>query len=192
MARIEFGVNTNGGIFERRPDESFVNLINPDDFNRLPRTAWQLRDRRIWTFEPSNVLSMTIHQLGGTRKFLRDPEGEWTFAPGSHGPPLINWLSMEEGVYRLGHLTAVYWDGVGDGHWQEFGFAKTDFNISLEVRHGGQTETNTIAFGDRSPYSYPYASVVRDGVRLVFEFHVDLYENFVVRDMTVPAAAQHP
>jgi hypothetical protein len=190
LAEIQFGVNKSGGIFEHRPDESFVNLISPDDFSRLPRAAWQLRDRRIWTFESSNVLSVTIHQLGETRKYLRDPEGEWTFAPGSRGP-LVNWLSLEEGVYRLGHLSAVYWSGVGDSHLQEFGFAKADFSISLEVKHGDQTGTYSIAFGDRSPYSYPYASVVLDGQRLIFEFPVDLYENFVERDMSIPAAARH-
>jgi hypothetical protein len=190
VAQIEFGTNKSGGIFERRPDETFVNLINPDDFNRLPRAAWQLRDRRIWTFESSNVVSLAIHQLGATRKYLRDPEGEWTFAPGSHGPPLVNWPSLEEGVHRLGHLSAVYWSGVGDAHGQEFGFAQKDFSLSLEVKYGSRTETCSIAFGDRSPYSYPYASVVRDGQKLIFEFPVELYDNFVEHDMTIPATAR--
>jgi hypothetical protein len=193
IARIEFGANKSGKIFERRPDESFVNLISPEDFNRLPRAAWQLRDRRIWSFDSSNVLSLTVHQLGGTRKFLRDPEGDWTFAPGYHAPPGVNWPSLEEGVHRLGELSAVYWSGVGDAHWQEFGFAKTDFSLSLEVKRGGKTEICSIAFGGRSPYSHPYASVVRNGQRLIFEFPADLYENFVEHDMTIPAALRyHP
>jgi hypothetical protein len=193
LAQIEFGANKGGRIFERRPDELSVNLISPDDFNRLPCASWQMRDRRIWTFDSSNVLSLTIHQLGATREYLRDPEGEWTFAPGSHGPPLVNWPALEEGVHRLGQLRAVYWSSVGDARWQEFGFAKTDFNLSLEVKRGDKTETCSIAFGGRSPYSYPYASVVRDGQRLIFEFPVDLYENFVDPDMTIPAALRyHP
>jgi len=193
IARIEFGASKSGRIFERRPDESFVNLISPDDFNRLPRAAWQLRDRRIWSFASSNVLSLTVHQLGVTRRYLRDPEGEWTFAPGYHGPPGVNWPSLEEGVHRLGELSAVYWSGVGDAPEQEFGFAAMDFGLSLEVKRGDKTETCSIEFGGRSPYSYPYASVVRNGQRLIFEFPVDLYENFVEHDMTIPAALRyHP
>ncbi len=193
IARIEFGASKSGKIFERRPDESFVNLISPDDFNRLPRAAWQLRDRRIWTFDSSNVLSLTVHQLGGTRKYLRDPQGEWTFAPGFHGPPGVNWPSLEEGVHRLGELSAVYWSGVGDAPARQFGFATMDFGLSLEVKRGDQTETCSIEFGGRSPYSYPYASVVRDGQRLIFEFPADLYDNFVEHDMTIPAALRyHP
>jgi hypothetical protein len=190
IARIDFGASGNGRIFECRPDESSVNLVSPDDFDRLPRAAWQLRDRRIWTFDSSNVVSLTIHQLGGTRKYLRDPEGEWTFAPGYHGPPFVNWPSLEEGVYRLGKLHAVYWSGVGDAG--EFGFAKMDFSLSLEVKRGDKTEICSIEFGGRSPYTYPYASVVRNGQRLIFEFPVDLYENFVEHDMTIPAALRHP
>ena len=193
MAQIEFGASTNGRIFERRLDESFVNLINPDDFNRLPRAAWQLRDRQIWTFDSSNVVSLTIHQLGGTRKYLRDPDGEWTFAPPYHGPPMVNWLSLEEGLHRLGDLHAVYWSGVGDADLQKFGFAKADFSLSLEIKRGDKTEACAIEFGGRSPYSYPYASVVQNGQRLIFEFPVDLYENFVQHEMTIPAALRyHP
>jgi hypothetical protein len=197
IAQIEFGVNKAGKIFERRPDErrldeSSVNLVSPDDFDRLPRAAWQLRDRGIWNFDSSNVVSLTIHQLGATRKYLRDPEGEWTFAPGYHGPPLVNWPSLEEGVYRLGKLRAVYWSGVGNAHGREFGFTKMDFNISVEVKRNDQVETYSIEFGGRSPYSYPYAAVVRNGQRLIFEFPVDLYENFVEHDMTIPAARQNP
>jgi hypothetical protein len=58
----------------------------------------------------------------------------------------------------------------------------------LEVKRGDKTEICSIEFGGRSPYSYPYASVVRNGQRLIFEFPVDLYENFVEHDMTIPAA----
>ncbi len=65
-------------------------------------SSWQLRDRRIWNFDSSNVVSVTIHQEGATRKYLRDPEGEWTFAPGYQGPPFINSFSTEEGIHRIG------------------------------------------------------------------------------------------
>jgi hypothetical protein len=190
LARIEFGTNKSGRVFERRPDELSVNVISAEDFDHLPRAAWQLRDRSIWAFDSSNVVSLTIHQLGQTRKYLRDPEGEWTFAPGYHGPPIVNWLRLEEGVYRLSHLNAVYWSGVGEAARRKLGFDEKKFDVSVEVKRGGQTETYSVEFGARSPYSYPYAAVGRDGQRLIFEFPVDLYENFVERDMTISPAAR--
>ena len=47
-------------------------------------------------------------------------------------------------------------------------------------------ETNTIQFGQPSPLLHPYASVMRDGRRLVFEFPVDLYSNLVVNYLAIP------
>src|SRR5208337_2097682 len=44
-AEIDFGALTNGRVFERRADELFVNTISANDFQRLPRVSWQLRDR---------------------------------------------------------------------------------------------------------------------------------------------------
>ncbi|HUD48745.1 MAG TPA: DUF4340 domain-containing protein [Candidatus Baltobacteraceae bacterium] len=192
-AHLEFGTNQSGRVFERRTDEDFVNTIGRDEFDRLPQASWQMRDRSVWSFESSNVISVTIHQLGATRKYLRDPDGNWTFAPGYHGPPLINSPSFEEGVYRIGELTAIYWDGIGDDSLQRFGFAQADFNLEFQVKRPKGTETLRIDFGGRSPYTHPYASVVRDGQRLIFEFPADLYENYVEPDLTIPAALRyHP
>ena len=55
---------------------------------------------------------------------------------------------------------------------------------------GGQLETNTIQFGKPSPHLHPYASVLRDGRRLIFEFPVDLYANLVTSYLGIPPAYQ--
>jgi hypothetical protein len=187
--QIDFGASTNGRVFEHRADELFVNTISAGDFGRLPRAPWQLRDRSIWSFESSNVVSVTVRQQGATRKYLRDPEGEWTFAPGYQSPPFINSPSMEEGVHRIGQLRAIYWDGVGNEHLERFGLAQMDHRVEFAVRRGDRIETNSLEFGFRSPYQHPYASILRDGQRQIFEFPVDLYEIFVVPDFSLPAAS---
>lgn len=193
IARIDFGVKSNGKVFERRPDELSLNYINAWDFDRLPRADWQLRDRGIWSFDSSNVVSLAVHQQGATRKYVRIPGGDWTFAPGFHGPPMPNWPALEEGVHRLGSLRAVYWTGVGEAAMGGLGFREADFGLTLEIKVGDKTETRQIEFGGRSQYSYPYASVILNGQRVIFEFPVDLYENFVDPVMTIPAALRyHP
>ncbi|HEX3988812.1 MAG TPA: DUF4340 domain-containing protein, partial [Verrucomicrobiae bacterium] len=193
VARLEFGTNKTGQVFERRTDEDFVNTIGRDEFGRLPQVSWQLRDRHIWNFESSNVVSVTIHQDGATRKYLRDPEGEWTFAPGYHGPPFINTFSVEEGVHRIGKLTAIYWDGIGDDPSDHFGFRKVNHSLEFEVKRPAGVETLRIEFGVRSPYYHPYAAIMRNGQRLIFEFPADLYDNFVEHDFIIPAALRvHP
>jgi hypothetical protein len=191
--QIEFGTNKNGQVFERRADEDFVNTIDRDEFGRLPQASWQMRDRQVWSFDTSNVVGVTIHQLGSTNRFLRDPDGNWTIAPGFHAPPSFNSARIEEGIYRIGKLRAIYWDGIGDDSLKRFGFAEADHSLEFEVRRTNGLETLRVEFGGRSPYTHPYASVVRDGQRVIFEFPADLYENFVGRDLMIPAALRyHP
>ena len=149
----------------------------PDDFNRLPRAAWQLRDRRIWTFDSSNVFSLTVHQQGAARKYLSTTrKGNGPLPPAITGRPEVNWPSLEEGVHRLGELKAVYWSGPGDTHGAGFRFCQDGFWLVFGGQTRRQDRDYSIEFGGRSPYSHPYASVVRNGQRLIFEFPVDLYD----------------
>jgi hypothetical protein len=60
--------------------------------------------------------------------------------------------------------------------------------VTLEVKKGDQTETLQVAFGRRSPYLHPYAAVVKNGQRLIFEFPADLFDGLVVPELTLPAA----
>jgi hypothetical protein len=191
-ARIEFGTNQTGSVFERRVGEDPVNTVNAGDFAMLPRVSWQLRDRQVWNFESSNVLSVTVHQLDGKLTYLRDPDGNWTYAPGFNNQVAINSPALEECVFRMGHLRAIYWDAVGDPPGDRFGFAKASFKVEFQVKQGGANQIYRIEFGGRSPLIHPYASVVRDGQRLIFEFPADLYGNLVEPNLTLPATRFHP
>jgi len=88
-------------------------------------------------------------------------------------------------------LRAIYWSGYGDDNLEQFGFDETGRQIALEIKRGGQMETNLIQFGKPSPHWNPYASVMRDGRRLVFEFPVDLYANRVLMYLGIPSI-YHP
>jgi len=174
LADIQFGTNQTGRAFERRTDEPSVNAIAPELYSRLPRASWQLSDRRIWSFLSSNVVAFTVEKRGVARKFLRDPNGEWTFAPGSSGS--INSFSIEETLWRLGELKAVYWVGVGEDSADRFGVRAAAHKITLEVQKEDKTQTLSIEFGGRSAYANPYAAVIRNGRRWFFEFPAQLFE----------------
>ncbi len=191
--QIEFGTNQAGKVFERRMDEDFVNTVSSSDFALLPRVSWELRDREVWNFNSKNVVSVTIHQRGGVLKYLRDPDGNWTYAPGFNNQVRINSFATEACVFEMGHLHAVYWDGVGEDHLERFGIPQADFEVAFDVKQGGTNATYSIKFGTRSPTHYhPYASVVRDGQRLIFEFPAGLYDNFVEPNLTLyTARLQH-
>lgn len=186
IAHLQFGTNGTGRIFERSTDEESVNSIAPEHFARLPRISWQLRDRRVWTFDPKKVVAITIRQQGFVRKLIRDPFGNWTFAPGYNG--ILKQDSLEECVARMGELKAYYWSSIGDANLDRFGFTETDHQVTFEVKNGDRTENYSIAFGKESDYLFPYATVVRNGQRLVFEFPLDVYSEFVRNDLTIPPA----
>jgi hypothetical protein len=186
VAHVEFGTNNTDRIFERCTEEESVNSIAPAEFARLPRTSWQLRDRRVWTFDGKNVVAITVHQQGYVRKMIRDPFGQWTFAPGYSGS--IRQDSLEEALHRIGELKAVYWSARGDANLERFGFNDVDHQVTFEVKDGDRKETYSIAFGKPSEYLHPYATTVRNSQRVVFEFPLPLYYEFVQNDLTIPPA----
>jgi hypothetical protein len=187
MADLLFGRGTNQPpkIFELGNDEKYVNSIDLEQFDRLPNAWWELRDRAIWHFQSNEVVAIDLHQLGRHLRFTRDTNNQWTLPPGSLLVPVQ--AAIEETLYRLGQLRAIYWSGYGEDHLERFGFDRTDYQIAFEISKNGQMETNTIQFGQPSPYLHPYASVMRDGRRLVFEFPVDLFSNLVTRHLGLPS-----
>ncbi len=93
----------------------------------------------------------------------------------------------------MGRLRAIYWDGVGEDHLERFGFPQADYQLDFEVKQGGTNRIYNIQFGERSPTHYhPYASVERDGQRLIFEFPAGLYDNLVQSNLTLYTARLQP
>jgi hypothetical protein len=191
LAEMLFGRGTNqpDKIFVMGSDGKYVNSIDADHFNRLPREYWQLRDRAIWHFESNEVVAFEVHQPGSDLRYTRNEHNQWTLPPGSG--VAIAQTNIEETLSRMGQLRAHYWSGYGEDHLEQFGFEETGYQIAFEIKRGGQMETNAIQFGKSSPYFNPYASVMRDGRRLIFEFPVDLYANWVVNYLGVPSV-YHP
>jgi hypothetical protein len=156
------------------------------DFYKLPRSAYQMRDRRLWNFAPSNVVSVTIFQHGQTRKLLRPPNGLWSLAPVFKGN--INPFSPEVTIQDLGQLRAESWVGRGDHMPPGYGFAEEAHTVSVEVLANGRTQTFTVEFGKINPRLNRYAATRLDGHRMIFEFPRQVYEG-VLRDLTVPPPA---
>ena len=187
VAEMLFGLGTNqpGKIFETGNDGKYVNSIDSNSFSRLPQAYWQLRDRAIWHFESNEVVAIEVRQPGSRLRYTRNESNQWTLPPGSGVAVLPG--RIEETVSQMGRLRAIYWSGYGEEHLERFGFDGASEQISLEIKKGGQMETNTIQFGKASPHFHPYASVMRDGRRLIFEFPVDLYANLVCRYLGIPS-----
>jgi hypothetical protein len=189
MADLLFGRGTNQPpkIYEMGGDEKYVNSIDPQQFDLLPNACWELRDLAIWHFQTNQVAAIDIHQLGADLRYTRDTNNQWVAPRGYLVTPVQP--AIEETLYQMGQLHAIYWSGCGDDHLERFGFDQADYRISFEINNNGRIETNTIQFGKpASPLPHPYASIMRDGRRLIFEFPVSIYSNLVAGYLGIPEA----
>lgn len=189
MADLLFGRGTNQPpkIYEMGGDEKYVNSIDPQQFDLLPNACWELRDLAIWHFQTNQVVAIDIHQLGADLRYTRDTNNQWVAPRGYLVTPVQP--AIEETLYQMGQLHAIYWSGCGDDHLERFGFDQADYRISFEINNNGRIETNTIQFGKpASPLPHPYASIMRDGRRLIFEFPVSIYSNLVAGYLGIPEA----
>jgi hypothetical protein len=176
-ARIEFGTNQAGNVFERRLGEDPVNTISPGDFDRLPRVSWQLRDRQVWNFAASNVVSVTVHQLGGTLAYLRDPDGNWTYAPGFNSQvPSIR----PPGGMRVprGAIARHLLGRRGRPTLDRFGFAKTSHEVEFSQTRRDQRNLSHPVWRSARPSFIPTLRSCGTGNASIFEFPADLYEEF--------------
>lgn len=188
--RLRFGTNETGRVFVRRNNESKVYSMHPEEFMLMPVSTWQLSDKQIWNFSAEDVVSILIEQHGKSRKLLRKGKNEWSVAPGSTG--IINPFLVEEAVHRLGSLRAVFLTAQGEQAGDPYGFEKNQFKLTIEVRRNGGTELLPLSFGDFSKFNMPYAATMLRGKRVVFEFPLPIYLEFIRRDLSIVPAPLPP
>jgi len=186
LARVDFGNPTGYKFFARRSLENSV--VTALMSERLPRAAWQLRDRRIWNVPTNQIAAITIQQQGGTNKLVRLGPVRWAPAPGSTGP--ANSFSLEEAAHRLGHLRAEVWVARGEDQLARHGFLIADHRVTLELAEGAKPASLTLRFGRKSAAGRLYGAVELPGQPgpVIFECPSGV-EDFVERDLTLPGTA---
>jgi hypothetical protein len=182
MVQLSFGTNQNNEVFVRRGDEDFVYAVTMEDFSRLPESAWEFRERRIWNFTEGDVVQITLHQNGKTRQIVRTGPNKWSLAAGSQG--IINPPAIEETAHRLGELTAAGWVGRNVTEPEKLGFNTNNLQIVIELKNSTRY---TVDFGAAHPsWQTALAAVTLDGERWAFVFPPVLYQ-FVSTYLTIPA-----
>ncbi len=187
LAQLDLGARREEKVFAHGVDES-VYSIGAAEFERLPTAAWQLRDRRVWTFTTNQVTRVSVTDRGYTRQLVRNSSGEWSLAPGSQG--VINTLAVEEMMLRLGELTAVSWTARGEDNRTRYGFLGQSLKLAIELKVGDKTRTLNLEFSGRPPSPYPYALATLDGQSWIFEFPLKLYYELIHYLGNPPPAAR--
>lgn len=181
LAQVSFGTNQIDRIFARRGEEPSVYTVSLGDVSRLPQAAFEMRDRRIWNFASSNVVSITVQQRGRTRKLERNAQRQWF-------SQAVENESLEELVRRLGELRAVSWRAKGEEQMRLRRFREFDYQVTLDVNVGGKIEPHSVQFGPLVREGPLAAVVLEEGQWIVFVFPGPLYQD-VVRALSFPEAA---
>jgi len=187
VAQAFFGTNGIGHVFARRHDETSVYEVTEADLMRLPFFAWQVRERKIWNFNVTNVVRVTVRQGERVHQLIRRGQTNWVVGTGSQG--LLNAAGVESVVRQLGQLSAAAWAGRGAEARSRLGFNPPSMRVEIEVNEAGKLNTYTLEFGAQSRAQVPWASVQLDGQWWCFEFPWHLYRD-MARDLfpvTVPA-----
>jgi hypothetical protein len=183
LAQVAFGSNQVDRIYARRGEEPAVYTVSIGDVSRLPQAAFELRDRRIWNFASSNIVSVTVQQRGRTRKLERNAQRAWF-------SETVENETLEELLRRLSELRAVSWRAKGEEQMRLRRFHEFDYQITLDVNRGGQIEPYPVRFGPLVTEGPLAAVVLEEGQWIIFVFPASLYQD-VARALSFPEAA-HP
>jgi hypothetical protein len=169
-------------VYVRRADENPVYAIKIEDYARVAVAGWQLRDRQVWRFAPTNAVRIVLQRGARQSELRRVGAGSWMFAGGSQG--VVTGSEVEKTVTQFGALDAGVWLARGDAARSDYGFSTNSLRVTLELRDGTKHE---VEFGGASADAYPYAAVKLDGETWIFEFPVILYK-YLEFTLLTPAA----
>ena len=187
LAQLDLGITQDKKVFARRADEATVYSISKGEVARLPREAWQLRDRRVWSFTTNDISRVTIRYNDRSRTLQRSSAGSWSIAEGEGILSSVNPV-LEEIMFRLGNLHAGVWVARGEEKRAALGFTGNTSKITIELKNGEKPQTRFIELGRPgiSPTGLPYAMTEIDGQTWFYEIAPATLYFEIVRDLLNP------
>ena len=183
LAELDLGAQQGEKVFARRPDEATVYSLPRKEVSQLPREAWQLRDRRVWSFATNQITGVVVRQFGQTRALQRSPTGIWTVTEGAG--VMIYSRAMDMIMQPLGELRAAVWVARGDENRAVYGFKEGGDRVTFEIRDGDKTRTLTLELGGVATNRVRYGLAVVDGQTWIFEIPVVTFIE-LARDLINP------
>ncbi len=189
LARVDYGLPADHRFYARRSLENSVVLAL--DPVRLPRAAFELRDRRLWNVSTNDLTAIVVRAQGRERKLVRLGPMQWAAAESSGPPP--NPVTLEEAAYRLGQLLAERWTAQGAEALPRYGIGPGAHEIVLEVRGAAPEPPYRVRFGRQAASGRTYAAVTlpEPPGTVIFECPASIYA-FVQSDLSLPEPAPAP
>jgi hypothetical protein len=179
-AQIDFGANRDDKVYTRLASEDSVYTTPIDSVLNLPAYAYQLRDRRIWNFNSSNVTSVAISIKGQQIKLARNAASQWMIQSNSVPLEMPYGMSLEATLQRLGELRAIAWYDQGEDKLARYGFTERAHTLSFEVTPGSKPIPLSLDFGYMNlQKKVVLVSTVIDNKRLIFDIGDSFYQSYL-------------
>ncbi|MGV3773893.1 MAG: DUF4340 domain-containing protein [Verrucomicrobiales bacterium] len=162
---VDFGTNQLDTIYVRRSDEAPVYITRYADMLLLPKRAFELRNRLLWSLDQTNIFGLQLSAQGATNRLSRDASRNWS------ADAVAN-AAIAENIFRLANLHVISWVSKGDARLRLFGINKNSPRLQVETIQGGDQQKLEITVGNRTPSGNFYASTFLADLKdqVVFEF----------------------
>jgi hypothetical protein len=177
FTEVSFGTNQADTIYCKRSDEIPVYVTYLAQELNLPARAFQMRDRQIWNFSPTNIASVTLMNSSATNSISRKNDGSWS------DDSIAN-AAVDETLFRLSRLQAFNWVAEGGQKLPIYGIQQGSLKLSLQLKNDEKKE---VQFGKPSLDGHVYAAVSLPGNSepVVFKFPGALYQQ-MLQSLPVP------
>jgi len=175
IAELVIGSQKLNRVYVRRADENSVYAISTNDFARFPAASWQLRDRRLWSFNDEDIAGATIRKDGKACQIVRKERFKWSIAVGSQGI-IKDEIPLEETMRGLAQVKAAAWVGRGAQERARYGLTDASLQVTLDLKNG---EKATVQFGSEASPVTVYAGVTLEGEFWIIEFPWLLFRDVI-------------
>ena len=148
--KMAFGTVDALRVAARANDESTIIGLPREQAILLPKEAFKLRERRLWSFSTNQVATVTVTLANKPTRFARLPNATWRTADNK---PLdqIQSAMLEETVYRMGVLSAVGWVAEGKPAMEATGIKPGANQLTAEVDTADGPRQFRLEFGNKGP-----------------------------------------
>ena len=147
---IAFGtVNTKRAAARANNEPAIIGLPREQAI-LLPKEAFKLRERRLWSFATNQVAGVTIQLDNKPTQFVRLPNSTWRSAD-NEALDQIQSAMLEETIYRMGVLFAIEWVAEGEAAMEATGIQLGANQLTAEVDTADGPRQFRLEFGNKGP-----------------------------------------
>jgi len=147
---IAFGtVDTRRAAVRANGDPTIIGLRREQAI-LLPKEAFKLRERRLWSFATNQVAGVTIQLDNKSTQFMRLPNSTWR-STDNEALDQIQSAMLEETVYRMGVLSAIGWVAEGKPAMEATGIKIGANQLTAEVDTADGPRQFRLELGNKGP-----------------------------------------